>query len=785
MFDQLSVSAIALPTRLVARGLASLPALGLALVLAFALPACGEDSDPPKKDAVQTADSSDTSSQTDTAAGTDTAGGTDAQICGGLPSCIDENNQEDLSLCPSPASEYECLSGCCVARFLCKQDSDCTDKVGTGLCASTDFTCACEEGTGECIQAQCAKDSECGTGKVCLGGGCKAPLDDASLAPKLTRPIWYARPGDQIDAAMELGLQAKDDKGQVKPGVAATWTVTGGTSVTIAAGKLVAGDVAGTTTVTATIGTKVSNVATLINLGPMPANTALRVTLIDDYTMLPLKVAGKVVAVGLADAVTPDAEQVAALADGQTVITSLQYPADLHFVVPGYQQVSILRWKPDATKKDGDLIIPLQSYHFAELEFDDKGVLQPTSKLVNGDLAIGGVNYPGEGEAALGVTALAFGSSLLSFSIDTILGPNVRRPFDPAAPTIINPEPGKPQEIPGGVTFVFGKPVVDKFVLSAPEGVRTLWTLSGRLSLAELTTQIGKIVGQVDGGLNIGQVVSILLPYLAGFSSQVAEVTFGATLSDPLKDLGMLSPVIPLLIKSEVVLGDLPKAGAGWADAVIIVAGAMMPIGEIVPLGLTAAADTPGEEEVADGKADANSELPGVQNPYLSVGPLHSGLRVGNDNHISVAAAIVAAGKGKKEAGSLILSEVGVPPQQWNTGAFLPLPEGSSYTKASRTVVIKGQLEGDFYRTTLIGTEGRQWLVYLPRGAGDVTATLPVLTGHGAVEDIGATAKRALVAVFEMRNAAQAAHFPDLFEPGGLTHLLQSVRRTAFLDAVQ
>lgn len=753
---------------------------GFSAAMLASLAACGSDDDTTAKPKPDTANQTDAA---DSAAGSDTEADTGGGQCGALPSCVDDKGLEDLSLCPKPVSEYECVQGCCVAKFICKQDSDCAGLLGTGACTSTDFTCACDEATGECVQAQCAKDSECPQGKVCLGGGCKDPLADSALTARLTRPVWYARPGDQVDAAQELGLQARDSKGQVKPGVAVAWEIESGASVAIEAGKLKAGDTAGVTKIKATLNGQASNVATLVNLGAMPANTALRVTLIDDFTLLPIAGPGQLIAVGMANAATPDAPIAAPLAEGATSIAALNFPADLHVVVPGYQQVSILRWQPDAAKKDGDLVIPLTRYQYADLEFDDKGVLQPSSKVVGGDLAYGGIDYPGEGEAALGVTALAFGNGLLSFSIDTILGPNVRRPFNPDAPTIVNPEPGKPQEIPGGVTFVFGKPVVDRFVLSSAAGVRTLWTLSGRLSLAELTTQIGKIVGQVEGGLNIGKVVSILLPYLAGFSSQIAEVTFGETVSDPLQDLGILKPVVPLLLKTEVVLADLPKAGEGWAEAVIIVGGAMMPIGEIVPLGLTAAADTPGDNETPDGKADASADLPGLQNPYLSVGPLHSGLRVGPDNHVAVAAAIVTAGKGKKEAGSLILSDIGVPPAQWNTGAFLGLPEGSAYDKVTRTLTVKGQLEGQFYRTTLIGNEGRQWLVYLPKAQGDVTVTLPDLTVHGAEVDLAATAKRALVAVFELRNQALGAHYPDLFEPGGLTHLLQSVKRTAFVDA--
>lgn len=759
----------------------------LALGWTIAVAGCGDDGKTetdagPKADATLDATASDTAT-VDTAGELpkteDTAADT-GPSCGALPSCLNDKGQEDKSLCPkaTATSTYTCEDGCCVAIVKCKADAECAGQLGKAACPNSAFTCGCDPDTEKCVQTMCRGDAECGADKVCLQGGCKVPPVAGDLRARLLRPNWVGGQGPEFEAAVALGAQALDDNGNVASKAEFEWTMAPSEAFTLTGGKLKPTDKAGKATVTAKVkgsSKAASNPATLWNFGTAPAAGSLRVTVLDEENWQ--AVAGKVVVVGLADQATPAAPQVVDLKDGQATVAGTTCPCDVHVISQTHAAVSVMRFVPPAGQ-GADLVLPTPLHHFAELEFDDKGVLnKDKSKLIGGDLVRGTIDYPGEGEAALGLTSLSFGPALLGFSIESILGPNVRRPFHKDAPTFVNPDPKKAQEVPGGVTFALGPPVVTHYVLAGTPGKHLMWTLAGRLSLNDVISQAGKIVGAVDGGLDVGQVVGVLLPYLAGFSSQVVyDVDFKATLTEPLHELPALKPTFPLLVKAEVQVSDLPKVGNGWADLALVLGGALLPSGELVPLGLTAGADTASGEEKADGKVDGDDQTDGNQPLNLSIAPLHSGLRFGDSNHVLVSAAIILGGKGKKEGGSLILGEPGVVPTVVKPGEWLGFPEGASYVPATGTLTPKTVAGAHVYRLSINGPEGNKWLVLVP---GDQTVKLPDLTAWGAKLDLAKQAKRAYFAAFELKKAATLT---ELVAPGGLTDIVRLVKRTAFLD---
>ncbi len=759
----------------------------IAAVALVALALAGCSSDSTKADATTATDTAAAvdaadvaASETTTApdasdAGSDTA----ANKCGALPSCLNPAGQEDLLLCPKPAADYACVQGCCKLKFTCKVDQDCADKGGVEAgCPSKELTCGCDTENNVCTQTACAADAQCPKGKVCQQGGCKDPLPDTGLVVKLLRPVWITTPGKDLEPAVGLGAQVSDGKGNVKLDATLDWKLADGTAFKLDGGKLKAGDAAGKQTITASSkGSAPSNAATLWNLGAVPTGKNLRVTAIDDFSWAPL--AGKVVVVSLADQPTPPAAVAADLADGQAVFGDVKFPCDIHLIAKDHQPVSVLRYQP--TGASGEVLLPSALYHFAQLEFDGAGKLvKDKTKMVNGDAIKGSVDYPGVGEAMLGLTSLAFGPQLLNFSIDAILGPNVKRPFDPKAPSFVNPDPGKPQEIPGGVTFALGQPVVTQFVIAGPPGVHTMWTLGGRLALSQLLSEVGKIFDSVEGGLDVGQIVSVLLPYLGGFSSDVQlGVKLNGSMAEPLMELPIIKPKFPLLLKTSVELSPLPKAGAAFADVAFIIGGALMPIGEIVPLGLTAGADTASKEEKADGLVDGNPDEKGNQPVKLTVAPLHSGLQVGPDNHIIVTAAVVVGGKGKKEGGSIILSAPGPIGAVTKPGEFMALPEGSTFDPATGKLTVKAVAGAHVYRTTLVAAEGRQWQFIVPKAWADKAIVLPDLGSYGNDFPVAKT-KRAFVGALELKAAAD---MPELVAPGGLDDIVRKVSRTAFTDA--
>ena len=756
------------------------------LAVALAASACSSSGTTPKTttDVVAKTDTGPTPDVTSGDVAPDTLAG-----CGALPSCLNDKGQEDLGVCPKPASDYTCTAGCCVAIVKCKSNDDCAAQLGKagGGCPDARFTCGCDLTDGSCVQTMCSTDADCGAGKICSQGGCIAPVSTKGLHARLLRPFWVGNETmlNTFDAAAALGAQAVDATGNVAPDAKFDWKLSTTDAFTLTAGTIAPTAKAGSATVTATVvggDTTPSNQATLWNFGVGPAATDLRVTAVDDVSMAPLT--GKAILIGLADDPTPPAAIVVDLVGGQATFTAVKYPCDIHIVPKDHAPVSVLRYTKGAGP--ADVVLPSPAVFFSDLEFDGLGVLSAASKLINGDILTGVVDYPGIGEAAIGLTSLAFGPSLLNFSLDSILGSNVKRPFDDAAPAIINPEKGKPQSIPGGVTFLLGKPVVTSYVVAGPPGKHILWDLGGRLALNDVLGQVGKVVDSVQGGLDVGRVVSVLLPYLAGFESQVNfDVPFAASLTKPIPKLD-LKPTFPLGIKTDVTLPILPSAGldaagkAAFADLAFVIGGAMLPSGEFVPLGLTAGSDKVDSSDTADGLIDGDDQTPGMQPLALAVAPLHSGVRYGASNHTLITAAVILGGSGKKEGGSISITVPGTIAKTTNPETFLPFPMGSTYDKASATLTVKGIDGAQFYRSTLFGDEGNQWLIVLPKETAGKALKLPDLTQWGAPVNLAAAPKKAYVAGFELRSALS---MEQLLTPAGLCDLVRQVKRTTFIDA--
>ena len=702
----------------------------------------------------------------------------DEPICGGQAQCVGDDGADNLGLC-SDSTDWLCVKGCCVEKKPCATNADCAVQVGTAACKDDLLLCACHVGSGQCVQAACATDSECGEGMLCNNGGCHTAPAAADLSAHLLRPFLIARPTDTIVAATALAAQARDAKGATAPDSEFDWSLSGDAFV-LADGKLTAGAKAGFATVTARVkgGAKDSLPAKLWNLGPLASGAALRLTVADESTLAP--VAGKVVVVGLADATTPAAALVLDLTDGQATFDKVQWPADVHIIGVKHEPVSILRL--DASAKPADLVVTARQYHLAALEFTVDNELADTAELINGDLLGGNVEYKGKGEAALGITSLGVGTDLLSFNLDAIIGPNVKRFFHPDTPTIFGAV-DKPQELPGGATFrLNGKPVLNSYVLAAPPGNKILWSLAGRIDINADPTLVTKIVESVAGDADVGKIVGALLPYLQEFYSQVSmDRTFEETPVKPMKTLD-LAPSVPLLLKTEVKPAALPKDGDAWADLLLVVAGAMMPNGQLVPLGISAATDVNSKNETPDGRVDGDAKVDGDQPLPLTCAPLHSGLRYGEGNYAVATAAVVVAGNGKREAGSIILSASGPFQPQYAPGDFLPFADGSAYGDVSRELLVAPVKGAHFYRAILTGPKSRSWQVIVAENATGKALRLPDLTQWGAAVDAGKDPKRAFIGAFEMRNASG---FAEIMAPGGITDLVRQVKRTSFIDVHQ
>ena len=430
-----------------------------------------------------------------------------------------------------------------------------------------------------------------------------------------------------------------------------------------------------------------------------------------------------------------------------------------------------------------DVLLATRLHHYAELAYDADGKpVAEATKLIHGDIVAGSVDYEGQGEAGLGITSLGIGSDLLLFNLDALIGPNVTRPFHKDAPSLVNPKPGEPQEIPGGVTFFLGKKVIDAYIVAGPPGKHVLWSLAGRLPLSDLMSQVSAIVGAVDGGLDVGKVVGVLLPYLSGFYSQVVvDVPFADKAGAQTPISKPLAPQVPLGLTTEVIPPTLPTVGdAGFADLILVLGGALLPDGTLVPLGLAAASDTTSSQQKADGKVDGDQEEPGDQTITLNAAPLHSGLRVGAANRILVSAAINVGGNGKPEGGSIVFSDVGPHAPTYTPAPFLPYALGSAWDAKSRALTVQAVAGAAFYRVVLTGSEGRRWTVLLPATATGKALTLPDLKASGLHGSLVDGPKRVFVGAFELHGGS--ATLGKALGDGTFLDLVRRTRRSSFLD---
>ncbi len=762
-----------------------------------ALGACGTSSTADTDTAATDDVAADT--QVDVAADVSTTdAGPDIAVC--TKTCVTPQGQSDVSLCGS-MGKYDCVAGCCVALFTCASDKDCQGRLGQPECPDNRFTCVCDVPNGVCYQSQCLKDADCASGKVCSQGGCIAAPTTSGLHARLLRTVFIGKPGQTVNLAADLGAQAYDDSGNVASAATFTFTVKGTAAPTPAAGKIALPDTAGDFTVTAQVvggDGKDSNPAIIHDIGKITAGV-LRVAAFDEETLTPLT--GNLVVVGQSDAVTPDTAQTVALVNGQANVATLHFPADIHVFAANHAPVTVLGYMPEGTT--GDITLTSPPVAFADVALSDDGTLvfskivddtgkivHNGTKLINEDVLTGTIAYSGNGEAALGLTSLSFNNALLSFSIASILGPNVTRKFDKNAPTILNP--GSYNQVPGGVTFGLGSPVITKYLLSGTPGNHKVWTLAGHIELTAITADIGKIMDAVQGGVDIGKIVAVLLPFLSTFYSQVVmDVPFGTTVSDPIHELD-LNPQFPLLVHTAITPPKLPALGDGtYADLIFGIGGAMLPSGEIVPLGLTAAADKNQSSDPSDGIVDADPNTDGDQSTLnLWMAPLHSGLQFGSANHVIVSAAVVLEGTTKdangkiltshKQGGSIQITQPDFAPATLTVGDFLPLPVGSVFSAADGTLKVVAVPGVDFYRVTLDGPNGTAWQIVLPASAIGTTIKLPNILALGADQDYRATAKDCTVGAFVLK-APQTV--PALLNSALLTDLLRNVKMTSFTDA--
>jgi hypothetical protein len=329
----------------------------------------------------------------------------------------------------------------------------------------------------------------------------------------------------------------------------------------------------------------------------------------------------------------------------------------------------------------------------------------------------------------------SLGNSLLDLNFELIVGPNILRDLSGGPiPT------DDPAEIPGGITLAFnGSPIVGAFTVMGLPGERIMWAVGGRVSISENPNLLSDIIEQIEGDIDIGQIIAVVLPLFANFYSGidpnvVLEIDEDGSSTVIERDIAV---EIPLGRRLFIEAPMLPETEGQPLETGLFLAGAMVPGHGFVPFGITAAVDD-AEDSPEDRRLDGDPQTPEIDPVILSSAPIHSGIRSPQTRYALVSVALSLSDVSGSDvqarentSGLITRMEPGVPfPEviEFDDDSFPGLAEGSTYDAETRTVTIvpNEDFEPDFYRVLFKADQGRTWQVHLPIGV--MSYELPDLT---------------------------------------------------------
>lgn len=696
----------------------------LSMALCLGLAACSDDSKnsttAPQNNGVPDAgddvtdDTGDDADEPDVTEDEDTG---DPSMCPeGQLECLDDFGQPDQSICGAAA---RCEMGCCVEQFRCTMDSECAERAGEdNNCPNAGLDCLCNEDTGACFTRICSTHEECDEGEVCASGSCITAPEEAGLQARILaapRLLATGEVGEVVAVAFD-----PDAPEVVVPDIALTYA-SDSDSVATVDGANVTGAGAGTATITVTVTANDADPGDTAQVQVLgEAQEGVRITAVDEGTYRPVAGATIVPHAG-GDNVTTNENGVAHLPEA----------GDFTVMAEDRSFVSVV----GATGTD--LIVPLPLTVRTDLELDEEAREIIYDGLHNVDIIQGKPNFSDVtnlGELEIALNGFALGSDLLDLNFDLIIGPSVEQFLPANTPLPIPTE--DPIDIPGGVTlYVNAQPVVARYLLVAPPGEKTLWSLGGRISISQNPNLVPDIIGSIEGNINIGQIVAIVLPFFNDFYSGLQPgIELGQEAQLPPREIDVRLAV-PTARRVTIDPPELPTIGGDWVDGVLFLGGAVVPGQGFVPTGVTAALDEANPDDVADGKLDGDKTQPGDQPISLFMSPLHGGLQSQRSRY---ALALVALSfdqlDGGKEATSVILS-LSQPGEAVPREANLPratfpaFREGSTWDAETRTATLTDAEGVDTVRLVFDGDAGNRWIVWAHPGTTEVT--LPNPDQHG------------------------------------------------------
>jgi hypothetical protein len=736
-------------------------------------------------------DQADQGSETGTDAGADADVNDepDLGVCPGSISCFDDEfDRPRTAICiqegfPTGTSCPLISEGlaCCVPPFACETDDDCeAAREAEGFCSDDRYACTCNVTDGTCSSFICATDDECEEDTICRSGSCVEEGSREGLVARIVSPggvIFEGETRTLVAVAVD-----PEDPTRVFDDVAITWSSdeVGRVSIGETTGVIVGEAEAGEAIITARVADNEEDPGSSVTIVNYEETDApVRVVVISEDQRMPVSGAQVVFEFGDAGFRVTGADGVAELSEDPGAYY-------VHVTHPDYGYVSFVGLDSETTS---DLLVSLPPNAFVEVVPEselDEGSDLPCQEIDGETLCydlegVGAVvGYPdfevvaNEGEVDVAITGFGLGNSLLDLNFEIIVGPNIKRdlsdgpiPVDDLA------------EIPGGVTMAFNRdPFVPTYVATALPGERTIWSLGGRVSLSENPNLLPDILEQIDGDIELGQIIAVILPLFQDFYSGIET-----GLEVELAEEGELSLSrfdtrldVPMARRVFVDAPTIPSSEQRPLETGIFLAGAMVPGQGFIPLGITAAVDD-ADGTPADGVLDGDTETSTVIDPLpMNLAPIHGGIESPLTEYLIVAVALglrdppgdqpnrenTAGTILRVPAGEFLPSEVTFP-----NASFPEVAEGSTYDPETRTVTITPPAGDapDFYRLLFKSERGRIWQIHVPPTLTSVpVADLESLLG---AEDRAAGERPSVLSLYLVSEGDGAADYDELMSPTG------------------
>lgn len=625
------------------------------------------------------------------------------------------------------AKDAACRDGCCLRR--CAAAADCVEESGCGA-----LGCTCDAGV--CQQLACSAAGDCPEGQGCQAGACVETRDPreavrCELAPLrgLTKQGVEAPPSH---------LTLYDDEGRVLFFGEVRGALSSGLSLRSTeasrgsldqAGALVGGGEPGPYRLRAEIGAA-SCEAQRINLQAI-GEGELRVAAVDELSGLALEGVTVQVEAGGSPAIVETG------ADGAARFAVAELPSPPWTISLFHERFMYLT----VVGVEGrDLLVPLRRSITMERAGGIKGRFDPRAfdpALLNAGLV--GMSIPG---------------NLVDLSFTMLLGRVERVEIDLGG--------AREVDIPQGIVLGLGNTwfkdeyqalglagncAEEERVEEGSCGLAAAWGLAGGMPLEELPLD-----QLTEGGehLDVGQLLSHLLPHVRGFRSTIVrdvsyqrpptKVVGGKRVpdSDRFERIDM-RPSMRMALFGEVALPPLPATEGSTLDGAIVLAGALTEGRGFTPLGITAGVDS---GVAAGGQPSGEISEPGGRPGSLGLrlAPLHGGLE--GSEYLVLALAVNlsrlmeegATCTAADPSGCAAIAGVATVRERLPSGetidlrpgGFVGFADGAIYDDDQRRFILGGPIEGEPNLLRLsLGSQAARWMVYFPAGVESFSLPLP------------------------------------------------------------